>query len=120
MADRMLFIGWGTPVRGAEEQSLEVFNEALGILGQMQQDGRIEGFDVALLMPNMDLGGFVTVRGTAEQIAGLRADEAFVRNTMAAQLCVENIRHIEGYTDEGVATQMAMYSEMIKKVPQRA
>jgi len=57
MADWMLFVSWGTSVRGLEEWGLEVFNEALGLLGRMQQDGRIESFDVALLTPNGDLNG---------------------------------------------------------------
>jgi hypothetical protein len=119
MADRMLFIGWGTPVRGAEERGLEVFNEALGILGRMQQDGRIEGFDVCLLDPNGDLDGFICTRGSAEQIAGLRADEEFRRNMIDAGLVVDDFRHFEGYTNEGVAEMMGMYQEAIAKVPQR-
>jgi hypothetical protein len=120
MADRVLFVGWGTPVRGAEERALETFNEAMGILGRMQQEGRIDGFDVCLLEPNTELGGYITVRGSADQIAGLRADEEFQRNTLSAQLSVEDIRHIEGYTNEGIAGQMAMYQEAIGSVPQRA
>jgi hypothetical protein len=120
MADRVLFIGWGVPVRGAEERGLEVFNEALGLAGRMQQDGRIEGFDVVLLEPNTDLGGYLMIRGSAEQIAGVRADDEFRRNTADAQLIVDNLRHIEGYTAEGIATQMALYREAIANVPQRA
>lgn len=120
MADRALFIGWGSPVRGAEERGLEVFNEALGLLGRMQQDGRIEGFDVYLLEPNGDLDGFVMVRGSAEQINGLRTDEDFRRSTADALLIVDRLRHIEGYTNEGVARQMAIWQEAIAKVPQRA
>src|SRR5437588_5873422 len=120
MADRMLFIGWGDPVRGAEERAIEVFNEALGILGRKQQEGQIEGFDVALLAPNTDLGGYITVRGTGEQITALREDPEFQRNTLDSTLVVDGIRHVEGYTNEGVATQMAMYQEAIAKVPQRA
>jgi hypothetical protein len=107
-------------VRGAEKRALEAFNDALGLLGRMQQEGRIEGFDVALLEPNTDLGGYITVRGSSDQIAGLRADEEFQRNTVDAGLSVEGIRHIEGYTNEGVAAQMAIYQEAIAKVPQRA
>ena len=72
MADRMLFVGWGESVRGAEERGIEVFNEALGLLGRMQQDGRIEKFDVALLAPNSELAGFISVQGTAAQISALR------------------------------------------------
>jgi len=120
MADRVLFIGWGAPVRGAEERGLEVFNEALGLLGRMQQDGRIESFDVALLDPNGNLNGFVIARGSREQIDALREDEEFLRNTTDSQLIVDNLRHIEGYTNEGVARLMEMYREAIAKVPQRA
>jgi hypothetical protein len=42
MSDRTLFIGWGTSVRGSEGRGLEVFNEALGLLGRIQQEGRID------------------------------------------------------------------------------
>jgi hypothetical protein len=120
MADRVLFIGWGSPVRGSEERGLEVFNEALGLLGRMQQDGRIEGFDVAILGPNGDLNGYIAIRGSAEQIAGVREDEEFHRNTIDASLIVENLRHIEGYTNEGVASEMAIYQQALARVPQRA
>ena len=120
MADRMLFIGWGSPVRGREERGLEVFNEAIGLLGRMQQDGRIEGFDVCLLEPNGDLNGYVTVRGSAAQLAALHQDDEFQRNTVAAAMIVDNLRHIEGYTNEGIASQMQMYTEEIAKVPQQA
>jgi hypothetical protein len=120
MADRMLLISWGAPVRGLEARAIEVFNEAIGLVGRMQQEGRIENFDVALTTPNSDLDGFMLIRGTADQIAGLREDEEFQRNTIDASLAVDNIRHIEGYTNEGVAAQMQMYIEAISKVPQRA
>jgi hypothetical protein len=120
MADRVLFIGWRIPVRGAEQRALEAFNEAIGLLGRMQQDGRIESFDVALLEPNGDLGGFVVARGTADQIAALRADGDFIRSTINAQLSVEGMRHFEGWANEGVARQMALYQEAVSQVPQRA
>lgn len=120
MADRVLFMAWGTPVRGAEERGLEVFNEALGILGRRQQEGSIESFDVCLLEPNEHLGGFICIRGTREQISELRADEEFLRNTIDADLVVDDFRHIEGFTNEGVAYLMGLYQEAISQVPQRA
>ena len=120
MADRMLYIGWGAVARGSEEHSLEVFNEALGLLGRRQQEGKIEGFDVHLLEPNADMGGYIEVHGSAEQITMLRNDDEFRRNSIDASLVVDNLRHIEGFTNEGVARQMAMYQEALARVPQRA
>ena len=121
MADRVLFISWGTPVPGREERGLEVFNDAIGICGRMQQEGRIEKFDVALLDPNGgDLEGYVAVHGSAEQLAAVRADEEFLRNTLDAQNIVHRLRHTEGYTNEGVARMMELYQQSIAKVPQIA
>jgi hypothetical protein len=120
MADRVLFISWGTPVRGSEERGLEVFNESMGLYGRMQQDGRIEGFDVMLLDPNGDLNGCILIRASAEQLAAVREDEEFQRTTIDAALIVDNLRLIEGSTNEGVTQQMALYQEAISKVPQRA
>ena len=121
MADRVLFIGWGEPVRGREERGLEVFNEALGICGRMQQDGKIEKFDVVLLGPNGGgLNGYIEVHGTAEQLAAFKEDEEFQRNTMDAAQIVNGLRHIDGMAEEGVAEGVAMYQEAISKVPQSA
>lgn len=120
MADRMLMIAWNEPVRGSEERALEVFNEALGILGRKQQEGAIESFDVCLMAPNTEIDGFMLVKGSAAQIAALRDDEEFVRNTIDASLNVDGIRHIEGFCNEGVARQMGMYSEAVSRIPQRA
>ena len=118
MADRVLFISWGTPVPGREERGLEVFNDALGICGRMQQDGRIESFDVVLLEPNGELNGYIEMHGSAEQIAAVHEDEEFQRNTVDASLIVNNLRHIDGATNAEVARQMTMYQESIARVPQ--
>jgi len=120
MADRVLFIGWSTPVRGREQRALEVFNDAIGILGRLQQDRRIEKFDVVLLAPNGDLSGYIEVHGSAEQLAAVREDEEFQRNTADAGLTVDGLRQIDGYTNAGVARQMALYLERITSVPEKA
>jgi hypothetical protein len=120
MADRVLFISWGDGVYGREERGLEVFNEAVGLWGRMQQDGRIESFDVVLLMPNGELNGYMQLHGSAEQLAALRTDEEFMRNMVSASLIVDNLRHVEGFTNNGVARQMALYQEAVSQVPQNA
>ena len=121
MADRVLFIGWGENVRGREERGLEVFNEAMGMYGRMQQEGRIEKFDVCLLDPHGGgLSGFIALHGSAEQLAELQNDEEFRRNLVNASLIVDELGVISGYINEGVAPEVAMYQEAIAKVPQSA
>lgn len=120
MADRVLSISWGTPVRGLEERGLDVFNEAVGLYGRMQQDGRIESFDVVLLEPNGHTNGYITIRGSESQIAAVRADDDFRRSLVDAALVVDDLRMADGYTNEGVAREMAMFREAIVRVPQRA
>jgi len=120
MADRLLFIGWGVPVRGREQRALEVFNDSVGLYGRMQQDGRIDSFDVTLLSPNASLNGFAQLKGNAGQIAAVQEDEEFIRVITDASLIVEDLSVIRGYANEGVAAQMGIYAEAIAKVPQSA
>jgi hypothetical protein len=120
MVDRSLTITWQQPSRGREERALECLNEALGILGRKQQEGAIEGFEVCLLSPNAMMNGFVQITGTAQQIAALRDDEAFLANTADAMVTNEGITHIEGYVNDGVAGMVGRFQEAIGKVPQNA
>ncbi len=121
MADRVLFIGWGQNVRGREERGLEVFNEAMGMYGRMQQEGRIEKFDVCLLDPHGGgLSGFIALHGSAQQIADVENDEEFRRNMIDANLVVDELGMVSGYANEGVAREIALYQEAIAKVPQSA
>ena len=118
MADRVLFIGWSTPVRGREERGLEVFNEAIGLYGRMQQEGRIEKFDVVLLAPSGELNGYLELHGSAEQLAAVRESEEFQRSTADASLVADGLCVIEGFTNEGVATQIALCQVSLARVPQ--
>jgi hypothetical protein len=120
MADRVLFIGWRIPVHGREERAVEVFNDCVGLYGRLQQEGRIEGFDVIFLASNPELGGCFQLRGTAEQLYAVREDEAFQRAMIDAELAVEGMHIVDGYTGEGIAGQMGMYTEAVSRVTQTA
>jgi hypothetical protein len=58
------------------------------------------------------------MHGSAQQIAAIQEDQEFQRNTVDASLIVEDLRHTVGFTNEGVAQQMALYQEAVAKVPQ--
>jgi hypothetical protein len=117
MADAGLFIGWGPPVHGREKQGLDVFNEAVQWYGQLQQDGRIESFEVALLEPHGgDLGGFILARGSQEQMSELRNSEDFERITTRASLIVDNVGVVGAYVNEGLARAMGIYQAQLDEL----
>jgi hypothetical protein len=117
MPDRGLFIGFGQPVRGREERAVDVFNEFVGMFGRMQADGRIEDLDVTLLDPHGgELGGFFMAKGSAEQCAAVQMDEEFRRACIDAALIVENFGVVPCATGAGVAEEMTMYTEALRKV----
>jgi hypothetical protein len=120
VADRTLFLGWDRPVAGREERGLEVFNEAIGFYGRMQQEGRIESFNVVLLRPNGGLNGYMELVGNGSQLAAVEDDEEFRRLVIDANLVVENLQVTNGFCNEGIAQQMGLYTEAISKVPQQA
>jgi hypothetical protein len=119
MADRLLFISWGTSVRGMEERSVEVFTEALGYYGRLQQEGRIDSFEVVLLAPNAGADGYMELRGTAAQLAAVREDAVFRRLLLDAGLIVDDLKIVDGYCNEGIAEAMGLYQEAIAGTPQR-
>jgi hypothetical protein len=112
-----LFIGFGEPVRGREERAVEVFNEFVGMLGRLQQESRVEGMDVCLLDAHGgDLGGFFMVSGSQEQCAAVQADEEFRRLCVDASLIVDRFGVVPAAVGEGIARDMAMYTEALAKV----
>jgi hypothetical protein len=112
MADAGLFIGWGEVVRGKEDRALAVFNETLEFYGQLQSDGRIEDFEVALLDPHGgELLGFVMLRGSEVQIDAVRRDQDFQRLMTKGSLVVDDLGLINASIGEGLARAMAIYQE---------
>ncbi|MEA2427305.1 MAG: hypothetical protein QOF37_933 [Thermoleophilaceae bacterium] len=120
MADRTLFMSWGAVVRGREERAVEVFNESVGYWGRAQQEGRIDAFDVRLMVPNAKLDGYIEIRGSAEQLAAVKEDPGYKRLMIDSSLIIEDMHICEGFANEAVAEQMALYQEAVAKVPQTA
>lgn len=110
MADSGLFIGWGQVVRGREKRAVQVFNESVEYWGGLQNDGKIEDFEVVLLTPHGgDLQGFALLRGSEDQIAALRTDEEFARRVTRADMIVESQGVVDAVIGEGIARAMAQY-----------
>jgi hypothetical protein len=114
MAEAGLFVGWGPPVRGREAKSLEVFNESVQYWGGLQQDGRIESFEVVLLYPHGgDLGGFALLRGSHDQLNEVGGDEEFLRLTARAGLIVERLGVVRAVLGDGLEQQIGIYQQAV-------
>lgn len=110
MADTALFIGWGVPVRGREAKSLGVLNESTQYWSGLQQQGKIDSFEVALLDPHGgDLVGFAVLRGSPQQLAELRQSPEFQRLLTRAQLVAEKVGVVGAYFGQALAEQMSTY-----------
>jgi hypothetical protein len=117
MADSGLFIGFGLPVRGREEQAIKVFNEAFEYYSRLQQAGDIESFEPVLLEPHGgELGGFFLLRGDQDKLARVRSSEEFERQTARGQLIVENLGIVGAALGERLMSQMSVFTQQVAEL----
>jgi hypothetical protein len=117
MADSGLFIGFGVPVRGREQQAIAVFNEAFEYYSRLQQEGEIESFEAVLLEPHGgDIGGFFLLRGEQDKLAGIRGSEEFARQTARAQLIADNIGVVSAALGERLTSQMSVFGQQLEEL----
>lgn len=112
MAGEAIFIGWGPVVRGREQKAFEVFNDSVAYWGSLQQDGRIDGFDVVLLNPHGgDLAGFALLRGDGAKLDELKRDDEFVRTTARASQIIDGLGVVDAATGERLGQLMGIFQE---------
>jgi hypothetical protein len=117
MAEAALCTVWGEPVPGREKQALDVYNEVVQYWARLQQEGKIERFDVTVLTPTGgDVTGFLLVRGTAEQIDSVRRTKEYQLLLSRVQLITTHLRIADAFVDEGLAQIMGQYQEVVEKV----
>jgi primosomal protein N'' len=117
MADSGIFIGFGLPARGREQQAIKLFSEAFEYYARLQQDGEIESFEPVLLEPHGgELGGFFLLRGEKDHLARIRSSEEFERLTVRAQLTVENIGVVSAFLSERLISQMSVFSQQVEEL----
>ncbi|OBB38911.1 hypothetical protein [Mycobacterium sp. 852002-51961_SCH5331710] len=117
MAEAGLWIAWGIPTRGREVQALELFRESLeGYGAQLLRDEKIERYDVAILRPqNIELGGFVLVQGSKDQIDALRRDEDFQQFVNHIQLVADRVGMVDAWVNDGLEEAFGLYEKALQK-----
>jgi hypothetical protein len=80
--------------------------------GKLQQDGRIDGFDVFLLAPHGgDLGGFVVLRADRQALAQVRFSDEFERLLVRAASIIDNLGVVIAYSGDALARQMGLFQQ---------
>lgn len=114
MADSGIFVGFGNPARGREQQAIELFNDAFGYYARLQEDGEIESFEPVLLEPHGgELGGFFLLRGDQDKLARIRSSEEFQRLWVRGQLVVENIGVVSAFLGEQLMSRISVFDQQI-------
>jgi hypothetical protein len=105
-----LFIGWGQVVRGREKEALQVFQESVEYWGRLQQEGRIDRFDVTMLAPHGgDLAGFAVLYGDREKLGEVRFSDEFERLLVRAASIIDRAGAVPAYTGEAIGPQMERF-----------
>ena len=112
MADMVLFVGFGEPVRGREAKAVEMFGEAMAYYEKLKQQGDIESYEAVLLQPHGgELGGFILLRGQGERLMAAWQTEEFEQLTTKTRMIVDNFGVVPGLVGEALQRGMAQYQQ---------
>jgi hypothetical protein len=117
MAQAGLWVAWGIPARGRETQALDLLKETTtGYLERLAQGGQIERFDTAILKPqSTELGGFILIQGTEEQIDALRRDADFASWVNQVQLVADRVGIVDAWVNDGLGEAIGLYQQALRK-----
>jgi hypothetical protein len=116
MAETGFWVAWGLPTQGREKQALDLLTESRAYFQALAQDGQIERFDIAILRPQtIELGGFVLIQGTQEQIDALRHDDEFQVWMNRVQLVADRVGVVDTWVGDGIAEATDLYEQALQK-----
>lgn len=94
-----------------------MFIESEDYLSGLQRQGRIERFDRVLLKPqNIELGGFLLIQGSKDQIDGLRRDHDFELWLNRVQLVADQVGIVDAWVSDGIAEAVALYEKALENL----
>ncbi|MGB0970790.1 MAG: hypothetical protein ACPGVG_07490 [Mycobacterium sp.] len=117
MAEAGLWVAWGVPTPGRERKALSLLIETEEYLSGLKEQKRIERFDRVVLKPqNIDLGGFVLIQGSKDQIDGLRRDPDFELWLNRVQLVADQVGFVDAWLGDGIADAVALYEKALENL----
>ena len=118
MAEAGVWVSWGIPARGRERQALDLLKRTTsGYLDELVREGRIERFDATVLQPQTtELGGFILIQGSREQIDALRTDDGFRQWALQVQLVADRVGIVDAWVNDGLGEAFDLYEDALKRL----
>ena len=113
MADYVLFLGWNRVVAGRERQAMKLWQKIMEYNTGLQSEGKIESFEPVILAAHGgDLNGFIMIKGDAEKLAKVRADDVFGDLAVEANYCLDKFGIVMGFIGDSIIDQMSRWSKL--------
>ena len=116
MANGAIIISWGTPVRGREMQSLDVFGRSLAFWDEQAKEGRIHGHHEYFSISGnaTQRSGTMVIEGDLDQLAQLMVTEENTRLLAEASQIVDNLdtQLCQMNSDEAIGQYVSVLTDM--------
>jgi hypothetical protein len=116
MANGAIIITWGTPVRGREMQSLDVFGRSLAYWDEQAKEGRIHGHHeyFAISGNATQRAGTMVIDGDLDELALLMVAPENTRLLAEASQIVENLDTAlcEANSDDAINRYVSVLTDM--------
>ena len=116
MANGAIIITWGTPVRGREMQSLDVFGRSLAYWDEKAKEGKIHGHHeyFAISGNATQRAGTMVIEGDLDELARLMVDQENTRLLGEASMIVDNLdtQLCEANSDEAITDYVSVLNDM--------
>jgi len=116
MANGAIIITWGTPVRGREMQSLDVFGRSLAYWDEKAKEGKIHGHHeyFAISGNSTQRAGTMVIEGDLDALAQLMVDADNTRLLAEASMIVDNLDTslCEANSDEAITDYVGVLNDM--------
>ena len=110
MGSSVILFGWNRSVPGREKVSGAHFDDFVKYLGELQQAGTIQAFDVIFLDAHGgDLNGFALIRGDSGKLDALVSTTEWITHSTRASLHLDGLGIIRGVTGEEIMTRMSIW-----------
>ncbi|KRD13766.1 hypothetical protein ASE48_29850 [Mycobacterium sp. Root265] len=116
MSNTGFWIAWGLPTQGREPQALATLKSSRTFLAELADGGRIERFDVVVLRPqSSELGGFILIQGSTQQIDQLRRAPDFERWVNTVQLVADRVGIVDAWVNDGLDEATDLYTDALRE-----